>query len=90
MTLLIFGTLAVGAMLVMYTLEERSHWFVLGFAAASAVAALYGGLIEAWPFAVLEGVWSLVALRRWWRRYRDEELRGLQLTTDEAIERSRG
>ena len=89
MALLIFGTLAVGAMLVMYTLEERSHWFVLGFAAASATAALYGGLIEAWPFAGLEGVWSLVALRRWWRRYRNEERQSWQLTTDEAIERSR-
>ena len=89
MALLIFGTLAVGAMLVMYTLEERSHWFVLGFAAASAVAALYGGLIEAWPFAALEGVWSLVALRRWWRRYRNEERQSWQLTTDEAMERSR-
>ena len=89
MALLIFGILAVGAMLVMYTLEERSHWFVLGFAAASAVAALYGGLIEAWPFAALEGVWSLVALRRWWRRYRNEERQSWQLTTDEAMERSR-
>ncbi len=88
MTLLIFGTLAVGAMLVMYTLEERSHWFVLGFAAASAIAALYGGLIAAWPFAALEGVWSLVALRRWWRRYRNEERQSWQLTTDEAMERS--
>lgn len=88
MVLLIFGTLAVGAMLVMYTLEERSHWFVLGFAAASAIAALYGGLIAAWPFAALEGVWSLVALRRWWRRYRNEERQSWQLTTDEAIERS--
>ena len=88
MALLIFGTLAVGAMLVMYTLEERSHWFVLGFAAASAIAALYGGLIEAWPFAALEGVWSLVALRRWWRRYRNEERQSWQLTTDETMERS--
>ncbi|MCH8025607.1 MAG: hypothetical protein IH866_02320 [Chloroflexi bacterium] len=75
-------------MLVMYTLEERSHWFVLGFAAASAIAALYGGLIEAWPFAALEGVWSLVALRRWWRRYRNEERQSWQLTTDETMERS--
>jgi hypothetical protein len=63
--LLVLGILAVGAMLVAYTLEERSPWFVLAFAAASAVAAVYGGLIEAWPFAALEAVWSLIALRRW-------------------------
>jgi hypothetical protein len=68
MGLLVFGSLAVGAMLLAYALEERSHWFVLAFAAASATAALYGLLIEAWPFAAIEAVWSLVALRRWWRR----------------------
>ena len=68
MGLLIFGSLAVAVMLLTYALEERSHWFVLAFAAASALAALYGLLIEAWPFAAIEAVWSLVALRRWWRR----------------------
>ena len=69
MGLLIFGTLAVAAMLVTYALEERSHWFVLGFAAASAAASVYGLLIEAWPFAGIEALWSAIALRRWWRRY---------------------
>ncbi len=68
MVLLVFGAIAVGAMLVMYALEERSYWFVLGFAAASAAAATYGFLIEAWPFAVIEAIWSVVALRRWWGR----------------------
>ena len=68
MALLVFGAIAVGAMLVMYALEERSHWFVLGFAVASATAATYGFLIEAWPFAVIEAIGSVVALRRWWAR----------------------
>ncbi len=68
MTLLIFGSVAVGAMLVTYTLEERSHWFVLGFAVASAAAAAYGYAIAAWPFAGIETVWSAVALLRWRRR----------------------
>lgn len=65
MGLLIFGTLAVATMLVMYFLEERSPWFVLGFAGACAAASLYGFLIEAWPFAAIEAIWSAVALRRW-------------------------
>ena len=68
MGLLIFGTLAVGAMLATYALEERSVWFVLGFAAACAAASLYGLLIQAWPFAGIEGVWSAIALCRWRRR----------------------
>ncbi len=65
MALLIFGSLAVGAMLVAYALEERSHWFVLGIAVASAAASAYGFLIESWPFAAIEAIWSMVALRRW-------------------------
>ena len=68
--LLVFGSLAVGAMLVMYALEERWHWFVLGFAVASATAAIYGVLIEAWPFAAIEAVWAAVALGRWRKRAR--------------------
>lgn len=72
MGLLIFGLVAVTAMLIAYTLEERSHWFVLAFAAASASAALYAVLIESWPFAAIEAIWSLVALRRWWRRNNSE------------------
>ncbi len=72
--LLVFGAIAVGSMLVMYALEDRSHWFVLGFAAASAAAATYGFLIEAWPFAVIEAIWSVVALRRWWGRRAVAEL----------------
>ncbi len=66
--LLIFGAIAVGSMLVMYALEDRSHWFVLGFAAASAAAATYGFLIEAWPFWVIEAICSVVAMRSWWGR----------------------
>lgn len=62
----LFGVAAVSAMLVTYALERRAHWFVLAFAAASAAAAAYAVAIEAWPFAAVEAVWSLVALRRWW------------------------
>ena len=68
MGVLIFGALAVGAMLLTYALEERSAWFVLAFAAACAASAAYGVMIEAWPFAAIEAVWSAIALRRWWRR----------------------
>jgi hypothetical protein len=65
---LIFGSLAVSAMLITYALEERSAWFVMAFAGACAASVLYGLLIQAWPFAAIEAVWSTVALGRWWRR----------------------
>ncbi len=65
----LFGLFAVSAMLVFYAAEERSHWFVLAFAAACALASLYGFLQGAWPFGLVEAVWALVALQRWRGRY---------------------
>jgi hypothetical protein len=52
-------------MVVMYALESRSHWFVLGFAFACALGSVYGFLQGAWPFGLVEAVWSVIALRRW-------------------------
>ena len=52
-------------MLVFYALERRSSWFVFAFALACALASIYGFLQGAWPFGVIELVWSFVALRRW-------------------------
>jgi hypothetical protein len=66
--LTLFGLVAVTLMLACYTLEDRSNWFVLAFAGACILASVYGFLQGAWPFGVLEAVWSIVALRRWSRR----------------------
>lgn len=63
----VFGFLAVALMVIMYALEQRSHIYVLGFAASCVAASLYAVLIQSWPFAAVEGVWALVALRRWIR-----------------------
>ena len=63
--LTLFGVLAVGSMLVFYALEERAPVFVLAFAAACLAASAYAFLQGAWPFGVVEIVWSAVALRRW-------------------------
>ena len=75
--LTLFGVFAVGAMLVFYALEERSPAFVLAFAAACLLSSVYGFLQGAWPFGIVEGVWSLVALRRW--RVRSVESRNPNL-----------
>jgi len=66
--LTLFGAVAVSAMLVAYALEQRSAWWVLVFALACGASSLYGFLAGTWPFGVVEGVWSLVALRRWHTR----------------------
>jgi uncharacterized membrane protein YoaK (UPF0700 family) len=63
--LTLFGLFAVSAMLVTYALEHRSPWFILAFAVSCALGSAYGFLQGAWPFGVVEAIWSTVALRRW-------------------------
>jgi len=62
----LFGLFSVTAMVVCYALEKRSRWFILGFAVSCALGSVYGFLQGAWPFGIVEAVWSVVALRRWW------------------------
>ncbi len=63
--LTLFGLVAVSLMLVFYALEDRSPWFVLAFAGSCVLGSAYGFLQGAWPFGLVEGVWSVVALSRW-------------------------
>jgi hypothetical protein len=73
MTLLsAFGLFAVTAMLVTYALEARSNWFILAFGVACALGSVYGFLQGAWPFGLVEAVWTGVAVRRWWLKQRVE------------------
>ena len=60
-----FGLFAVTVMMVCYALEQKSRWFILGFAAACVLGSIYGFLQGAWPFGVVEAIWAVVALRRW-------------------------
>jgi hypothetical protein len=63
--LTLFGLVAVTLMLLCYALEGRSHWWVLGFAGSCLLGSIYGFLQGAWPFGLVEAIWSLVALQRW-------------------------
>jgi hypothetical protein len=63
--LTLFGALAVTAMLLFYALEARSAAFVLAFAGACLASSAYGFLQGAWPFGVVELIWSGIALQRW-------------------------
>ncbi|HUI84903.1 MAG TPA: hypothetical protein VL240_11805 [Candidatus Binatia bacterium] len=63
--LTLFGLFAVTAMLICYALEKRSPWFIPGFAFACLLASVYGFFQGAWPFGIVEAIWSIVALRRW-------------------------
>ena len=68
--LTLFGFMAVTLMLVFYALETRSQWFILAFSGSCVLASVYGFLQGAWPFGLVEAVWSGVALHRWLRTRR--------------------
>jgi hypothetical protein len=59
--LTLFGLFAVTAMLVFYALEERNRIYILGFAVAYGLGSVYGFLQGAWPFGVIEAIWTVVA-----------------------------
>jgi hypothetical protein len=61
-----FGLFAVTAMVICYALENRSPRFILGFAISCVLGSIYGFLQGAWPFGLVEVVWSGVAAKRWW------------------------
>jgi hypothetical protein len=68
-----FGLFSVTAMLVFYALEDRNPAYILAFAGACALASIYGFIQGAWPFGVVEAIWTLIAVHRW--RKRTSELR---------------
>jgi hypothetical protein len=59
-----FGVAALTFMMLMYALEARGRTFVLAFAAGCALSSAYGFISGAWPFGVVEAIWTVIALRR--------------------------
>jgi hypothetical protein len=63
--LTLFGASALTFMMLMYALERRNRLFVLAFALGCALSSAYGFLAGTWPFGVVELIWGLIALRRY-------------------------
>ena len=63
--LTIFGACAVTFMMAMYALERRGRGFILAFALGCVLSSVYGFLSGAWPFGVVELIWSFVAVHRY-------------------------
>jgi hypothetical protein len=61
----IYGVCALTFMMVMYALESRGRRFLLGFALGCVLSSIYGFLSAAWPFGVVELIWSGVAIARY-------------------------
>ena len=72
--LTLFGIVAVTSMLLSYWQEPRSKWFVLVFAGGSAATSAYSALVQAYPITVIEALWALIALQRFFQRHRKEAL----------------
>ena len=60
----VYGVFAVSFMMVMYALERHGQAFVLAFALGCVLSSIYGFLSGAWPFGVVELIWSGIAVQR--------------------------
>jgi hypothetical protein len=59
----LYGAAAVSFMMLMYALEKRARGFIAAFALGCVLSSVYGFLSGAWPFGVVEALWSLIAWR---------------------------
>jgi hypothetical protein len=62
----LYGVVAVSFMMTMYALEGRHRFFIALFALGCLASSAYGFIAGAWPFGLVEAVWSVIA----WRRFR--------------------
>ena len=60
-----FGLVAVLVTLLCYVGEARGPGWTLAFAGGCALSSAYGFLQGAWPFGLVEAIWSVVALGKW-------------------------
>jgi hypothetical protein len=62
--LTLYGVVVLTFMMLMYAFEHRGPNFVAAFACGCALSSSYGFLSGAWPFGIVEGIWSVIAVRR--------------------------
>jgi hypothetical protein len=63
----VHGVCALTFMMGMYALERRGRTFILLFTLGCLPSSAYGFLSGAWPFGVVELIWSGIARRRYQR-----------------------
>lgn len=59
------GIIAIVVMVGAYALERRHSAFIAIFAIGCIMAAAYAYLIGSYPFLVAEGLWAIIAGKRW-------------------------
>ena len=60
-----FGVFAVTLMVTCYALEKRGPTYVVLFALACLLSAIYALMLGSYPFVFAESVWAVVAFRRY-------------------------
>ncbi len=63
--LTLYGVTVLTFMMLMYALEQRGPHFVAAFACGCALSSSYGFLAGTWPFGIVEGIWSVIAIQRY-------------------------
>ena len=63
----IYGVIVLTFMMIMYALERRDRRFVLAFAFGCALSSTYGFASGAWPFGVVEAIWCVIAIHRYFQ-----------------------
>jgi hypothetical protein len=66
-----YGFASVLLMLLAYSLEEKATVWTLIFAIGCFSSAFYGYLAGTIPFALVEGIWAIVACRKWYLKKAD-------------------
>jgi hypothetical protein len=64
--LTVYGVTVLTFMMAMYALEGRDRRFILAFALGCALSSSYGFASGAWPFGVVEAIWCVIAVRRFY------------------------
>jgi hypothetical protein len=63
--LTLLGVAALSFMMLMYALERRGPRFTAAFACGCALSSAYGFASGAWPFGVVEAIWTVIAARKY-------------------------
>ncbi len=61
----VFGAFVVTLMMIFYAIEERSSAYTMLFGITCLGTSIYGFAAGTWPFGIIEGVWAVIAFRKY-------------------------
>lgn len=62
----LFGISVLSIMMLFYALESRKPEYTLLFGITCIGSSLYGFLSGAWPFGIIEVLWTVVSFRKYY------------------------